>query len=95
MAHGHRLRSFLIKKANLSAANETIKVRFSATEWDRCREHGPAEELAQFLLELPSCCDDQKVSVKIVFDGDAAIRTFDLNLLMYKLAAYKPDFVFK
>ena len=53
--------------------------------------------MAQFLLELPSFCDDQKVSVKIENSGDAAAtsRPFDLNLLMYQLAAYKPDFVFK
>ena len=93
LAHEHKLRDFL-KKVNLTL-NKNIFLKFSANQWDRCREHGPAEELAQFLLELPSNCDDQKVSLKIEqTEGGVKKHRFDLNLLMYQLNAYKPDFIF-
>lgn len=97
LAHGRKLREFLAK-ANLTAKKE-IYLEFSASQWDRCREHGPAEELAQFLLELPSSCDDRKVTLKIDNSGESAQqphgKAFDMNLLMHQLAIYKPDFVFK
>ena len=67
LAHEDKLRQFLLK-ANLS--NRNIFLEFSASEWDRCRDHGPAEELAQFLLELPQCYDNHKVSLSIDQKGE-------------------------
>ena len=90
LVHEDKLRKFLLK-ANL--ANRNIFLEFSASEWDRCRDHGPAEELVQFLLELPQCYDDHKVSLTI--DQTGEVQRFDLNMLMYKIAVYRPELVFR
>ena len=92
LAHEKKLEE-LFRKLNFSNKDHLL-INFSANTWNRCTEHGPADELAQFLLELPDDFHDCKVSLIIDETGEGDSR-FDLNMLMFQLSTYKPELVFK
>ena len=62
LAHGSRLDDFM---KEVICFKSQISLRFNASTWHRCKEHGPADELREFVLELPDSFDDNKLSVCI------------------------------
>ena len=54
---------------------------FNASTWNRCQEHGPADELREFILELPESFNDKKVSLCIEETGTNPC--FDLDTFVF------------
>jgi len=71
----------------------SIFVVFNASTWDRCHEHGPADELREFILELDDSFNDKKVSLCI--DETGPNPCFDLDTFVSRVFTHKPELVFK
>lgn len=66
---------------------------FNASTWNRCLEHGPADELREFILELPESFNDKKISLCIEETGTNPC--FDLDTFVSRVNTHKPELVFK
>lgn len=91
LAHGDRLANF---KADGIQSASSIYLVFSVNTWQRCREHKPADELREFILELPDRFNDKRITLYIEEAGETSSR-FDLDTFVSRINTHKPDLIFK